>query len=92
MDVFVFYIHPDGDISCSLEDVLVFFSGASTIPPLGFPLKPSLRFLYGEGARLATASTCDLVLRIPTCYGKDQYPEFKEWMELSILSNEFSEH
>ena len=78
----------DGDMKCSLEDVLLFFSGASTVPPLGFPLKPSFRFLYGEESRLAIASTCDLVLRIPTCHGKRVC---SIWMELSILSNEFFE-
>ena len=84
------HFYTDGEVKCSLEDVLIFFSGSANIPPLGFPMKPSLRFLCGEEARLATASTCDLVLRIPTCYGKE-YPSFKEWMEVSIMSVEFFE-
>ena len=71
--------------------MLVFFSGCSVIPPLGFPSSPTLMFLHGNEARLATASTCDIVLRIPTCYGKAEYASFMEWMEISVLSSEFLE-
>ena len=78
----------DGDARCSLEEVLVFFSGTSSVPPLGFPHKPYLSFLSNDAA-LATASTCELALRIPTCHVG--YNGFLEWMELSILSHEFFE-
>lgn len=75
----------DGDSECSLEDVLVFFSGAACIPPLGFEKDPILTF--NRGCRLATASTCDLQLRIPTIHGND-YPSFREAMILSFKGND----
>lgn len=72
--------------TCTLEDVLVFFTGASAIPPLGFSGKPKLVFLETPTEKLPTASTCDLHLRIPTVHG-DSFNAFKEWMELGILGN-----
>ena len=37
---------------------------------------------------LPTASTCSLVLRIPTCYGPQQYADFKEAMLLGLFGND----
>ena len=51
----------------TLQHVHVFFTGADREPPLGFPMKASLEFLK-EGNVLATASTCDLILRVPTVF------------------------
>ena len=48
--------------------ILVFFTGAESVPLLGFKDPFILRFLHGEDQKLATASTCDLILRIPTCH------------------------
>ena len=48
-------------------------------------------FLHCDGARLATASTCDIILQLPTTFGKDDYDSFQEWMEVSKLINEFME-
>ena len=78
----------DGDMKCWCFGVFLGCLDCSIT--IGFPLKPSLMFLYGEESRLAIASTCDLVLRIPTCHGKE-YAQFNKWMELLILSNEFFE-
>lgn len=44
-------------------DVLIFFTGASRIPPLGFPKSPTLNF--SEENIYPTASTCALILTIP---------------------------
>lgn len=84
----VLHVSTEGDAPCSLEDVMVFFSGASRIPPLGFHPSPTLEFVHDTGAKLATSSTCDLVLRIPTCFGADEFSEFTEWMAMSVLGND----
>ena len=57
-----------------MEDILVFFSGASRLPPLGFQKSPTLNF--SEENLYPTASTCSLILNIPTRYGSD-YESFK---------------
>ncbi len=62
---------------------MIFFSGSSRVPTLGFTLQPSLKYIHTEGAKLATSSTCDLVLRIPTTFGGESFEDFKEWMVLS---------
>jgi len=67
----------DGTRRISLEDVLVFWTGASSVPPLGFPApsildehqtadKPlSISFCSGDDGRLPYASTCGLKLWLP---------------------------
>ena len=53
--------------SCTLGEVLIFFSGADYPPPLGFLTKAHLKFLECEKGRgLPTASTCSLTLFLPT--------------------------
>lgn len=64
----------------------MFFTGADTVPVLGYERQPKLVFLEGPAERLPTASTCDLHLRIPTGHG-DNLSAFKDWMELGILGN-----
>ena len=75
-------VYIDEDIACTLEDVLVFFSGASCVPPLGFDSNPTLVFLHSKTATLPTASTCDLQLRLPATY--NEYHKFKEAMVLGL--------
>ena len=70
-----------------LSDILAFFTGADRIPPEGFstkpPCDPKLKFLHDDDEPLATASTCDLILRLPVKYHND--PEkFEEMMILSF--------
>ena len=67
--------------------MLVFFTGANAVPPLGFDTQPLVSFLHGQAARLCTASTCELHFRLPTCYGED-YAAFREAMILSLLGND----
>ena len=84
------YTFLDGDTGCSLEDVMVFFSGAHQPPPLGFELQPSLTFNHQKGKLatiLATASTCDLQIRLPTIHGPN-YASFRDAMILSIKGND----
>ncbi len=73
------------DGECSIEDLLIFCSGASQIPPSGFDGYPSITF-EREGI-LATASTCALQLRLPVSHG-DRYIDFKEAMILSLKEND----
>lgn len=57
------------------------------VPPLGFENKPSIVWLYGSTAKFATASTCDVQLRLPTCHGED-YAAFKEALIMSLKDND----
>lgn len=65
-----------------LEHLLAFFSGAEVEPPVGFATKPVLLFCED---RLATASTCSLILRLPLAH--DNYKDFKTHMTLSLIGN-----
>ena len=67
------------------EDILIFFTGADREPPLGFPKLPELHFLHS--GMLATASTCDLILRLPIQF-YNNYSKFKEIMIESLISSE----
>ena len=64
----------------TLEDLLVFFSGADCIFPLGFGIKPILVFVNTASATLPTTSTSDVQLRLPATH-KD-YHKFKDAMVL----------
>ena len=71
---------------CSIEDVLVFFSGTDRVPPLNFEKQPTIT-LHNAYAKFATASTCDLQLRLPTGYGED-YDAFKSAMVMALKDND----
>ena len=51
-----------------LEDILLFCTGTTKVPPGGFHTKPSIYFSHNFDCVLATASTCDFVLRLPTVF------------------------
>ncbi|XP_065900336.1 G2/M phase-specific E3 ubiquitin-protein ligase-like isoform X1 [Dysidea avara] len=70
-----------GEGICKLEEVLIFCTGADCVPPLGFNKKIDLVFL-GSQQYLPTASTCLLILRIPTCYQDADL--FNEKMEMGL--------
>lgn len=72
-------------MDCTTADVLVFCSGSSSIPPLGFDNTPTIAF-NTDGGILATASTCDVQLRIPVVH--NSYDSFKEAMVLSIKGHD----
>lgn len=67
------------------EHMLIFFTGTDREPPLGFPKHPQLIFLHT--GILATASTCDLILRIPTVF-HNNYLAFRDMMVESLVSSE----
>lgn len=71
----------------TLQEILVFTSGADRIPPLGFPQKPTIQFLHPEdhGLRIfPEANTCDVTLRLPL---HQLYQNFREKMESGILQS-----
>lgn len=66
----------------TLETVLEFASGASAVPPLGFPHQPQILFLH-EGRKIfPEANTCLLVLHLPM---HSSYEAFKKYMTEGIL-------
>jgi len=75
------YIVIAGESICKLEDVLIFCTGSDCVPPLGFHKKIDLVFL-GPRELLPTASTCSLIMRIPTCLENSNL--FNEKMELGL--------
>ena len=76
-----------GEIECTVEDVMAFFSGASEVPPLGFEKQPTIVFNHANNSILTTVSTCDLKMRLPTIHGSD-YEKFKDALFLSIRGND----
>ncbi|CAL8284900.1 unnamed protein product [Lota lota] len=67
----------------TLEMVLEFASGASAVPPLGFPQRPVIQFLHDEDTKLfPEANTCVIVLRLPM---HKHYDKFKTYMTQRIL-------
>ena len=72
----------DGNL-VTLENILIFCTGADREPPLGFSPKPTLTFTESE---LATASTCSLRLRLP--FKHSSYEVFKNKVILSLKGND----
>ena len=62
----------------TLEDILLFCTGTTKVPPDGFHTKPTICFCDDM---LATASTCDLILRIPTAFynNSEKFEEMFVW-------------
>ena len=65
----------------TLEEILVFCTGIDRIPIGGFHTKPAIKFSNNNEV-LATASTCELVLRLPTIHANDPV-KFEEKFILS---------
>ena len=82
----VTYNSSGGEIGCTLEDILVFFSGTDRIPPMGFEKYPTLTFIHDAKAVLPTASTCDIQLRLPTRF--HVYDDFKQHMLLGLKGHD----
>lgn len=68
----------------NLNMLLAFWTGAETIPPLGFHKKLEIKFVE-DPALLPVAHTCDLLLEI----SRGETPEeFHRKMELAITCGE----
>ncbi|XP_031679742.1 G2/M phase-specific E3 ubiquitin-protein ligase [Oncorhynchus kisutch] len=72
----------------TLEKVLIFTSGASAIPRLGYPVEPQLQFLHkqeNEAARIYTeANTCSIALRLLI---HPNYADMRQKMESGIVQS-----
>ncbi|XP_041864838.1 G2/M phase-specific E3 ubiquitin-protein ligase-like [Melanotaenia boesemani] len=66
----------------TLETVLEFTSGASAVPPLGFPYQPQIQFLHDHTKIYPEANTCVVVLYLPI---HSSYEAFKKYMMEGIL-------
>ena len=66
----------------TLEDILVFVTGADRIPPMGFEKKLTLSF--DPESLYPIASTCSPTLYLPTRFVK--YDDFKTGMIEGIVS------
>ncbi|KAF5282381.1 hypothetical protein FQR65_LT14317 [Abscondita terminalis] len=72
----------EGANNCSLEDILIFATGADAIPSLGFGKKLEIHFLHDTNMKYPKANTCGLELHLPTCY--TNYEDFKNNMDFGI--------
>ena len=65
----------------TLKCILQFFTGAETLPPMGFSYDPELNF---NGTNMyPTASTCAVQLTLPTRYST--YENFKASLTTGFL-------
>ncbi|XP_031333130.1 G2/M phase-specific E3 ubiquitin-protein ligase-like [Photinus pyralis] len=78
-----------GESEATLADILIFITGADTIPPLGFPLQPKILFGHETNSLYPKANTCALQLELPVVHS--DYDSFKKSMEFGILNcNDFA--
>ena len=67
----------------TLEDILIFTTGASAIPPLGFDPSPKICFVEWEC--LPFASACANILNFPRTLVR--YNHFKEKMSFALCGS-----
>lgn len=67
------------ELKISLETVLVFFTGADSVPPLGYPTA-FLRF--HDDSDFPTASTCAISLTLPIKH--EHFTDFKRSMDIAL--------
>ena len=93
--VYYFLCYTEKICKISLESVLIFVTGLSSIPAVGFYPQPTVSFAHdlitaSVGPDYVTkyplASTCDNVIRLPTCH--DSYEEFKTHVIEGIMMSE----
>ena len=73
----------DGDTDLTMGDVLSYFTGADSIPPLGFD---DATLSFNNTNPYPTASTCALCLTLPTMY--QDYASFKEHFIFALCNME----
>ena len=76
----------------SLEHILIFATGASSIPPAGFNIKPRVQFVNlssdeftSGGRRLCSANTCSCTLFLVVLEEKE-YEQFVIWFITSLMN------
>jgi len=73
-----------------LEELLVFLTGASAIPILGFQETPSISFLDDSDSRkeFPVVSTCSLTLYLPNVNSYDEFHRnFKNAMKIKMFTD-----
>ena len=63
---------PESNATCG--DILQFVTGSHAEPPMGFPNQPKVQFVH-DSDRYPSASTCSLVLYLPTGINFEQLAE-----------------
>ena len=69
----------DSECTVSVGTVLAFFTGADTIPPLGYA---SAVLNFNQFNEYPTASTCAVELTLPTKH--TQYEQFKKQLDVAF--------
>ena len=72
-----------GSTDVTMGDVLSYFTGADSIPPLGLG---DATLSFNHTNPYPTASTCGLCLTLPTMYSKD-YMNFKKHFTFVLLNH-----
>lgn len=72
----------DGVFEITLDQLLVFTSGADRIPALGFSPQPTLTFNHETGRKYPEANTCLVKLKLPI---HNAYEEFTKYMCEGII-------
>lgn len=94
MVIIFFLFYTEGNSDCTLEDILVFATGANVVPALGFTPQPSIEFLHIEShlpvaaaqkERFPTANTCINCIRLPLYH---HFNTFKDNMEFAICNTQ----
>lgn len=67
----------DGVFEVTMEQILVFASGADRVPALGFSPHPTLNFIHDAGRKYPEANTCLVNLKLPI---HDTYRQFAKFM------------
>ncbi|XP_077057358.1 G2/M phase-specific E3 ubiquitin-protein ligase-like [Siphateles boraxobius] len=70
----------------TLEMIMEFVTGASTVPPLGFPHRPEIEFLHQDRKIFPEANTCLIILRLPI---HTEYEMFKTYMTEGIMQSPY---
>ncbi len=85
LEYFLYICFAEGECTAvTLEMIMEFATGASTVPPLGFPHHPQLEFLHQDGKIFPEANTCLIVLRLPI---HTEYEMFKKHMTEGIVQS-----
>ncbi|XP_028412537.1 G2/M phase-specific E3 ubiquitin-protein ligase-like [Dendronephthya gigantea] len=77
----------DGEAQATLEDVLIFSTGANSPPPIGFDEEPKIAFTEEKYPK---ANTCVHLLYLPTIH--NSFEDFKETIDFAILNSPTFEH
>ena len=54
------------EVVVTLESILLFITGSTSIPPTGFETKPTITFSHDPNVTVPTANTCSLTICLPT--------------------------